>query len=102
SWKVDIGFGYSDVVIQNGRLYTMGLVKGKWTFECLDAATGAPNWQQVFDSVMEPMSTPCVDGDRVYGLGKDGIVLCLRTSDGKPVWKKSLKDDFGIPTLQYG
>ena len=47
AWKVDIGFGYSDVVIEDGRLYTMGLVKGKWTFHCLDAASGKQIWQLV-------------------------------------------------------
>jgi outer membrane protein assembly factor BamB len=101
-WKVDIGFGYSDVVIQGGRLYTMGLAEGKWTFHCLDAALGKQIWRWSLDSVQEPMSTPCVDGDRVYGLGKDGTVVCLRTSDGGLLWKKSLKDDFGIPVLYYG
>jgi outer membrane protein assembly factor BamB len=101
-WKVDIGFGYSDVVIQGGRLYTMGLVKSKWTFLCLDAGSGKGIWQRSLDSIEEPMSTPCVDGDRVYGLGKDGTVVCLRTSDGGLLWKKSLKDDFGIPVLYYG
>ena len=102
AWKVDIGFGYSDVVIQDGRLYTMGLVKGKWTFHCLDAGSGEGIWQRSFDSVLEPMSTPCVDGDRVYGLGKDGTVVCLQTSNGKLLWKKSLKDDFGISQPYYG
>jgi outer membrane protein assembly factor BamB len=102
AWKADIGFGYSDVVIEAGRLYTMGLVEGKWTFHCLDALSGKRIWQRSFDSVMEPMSTPCVDGDRVFGLGKDGTVVCLQTSDGKLLWRKSLKDDFGISDLYYG
>ena len=39
-WMADIGFGYSDVVIEAGRLYTMGLVNAKWTFLCLDAGNG--------------------------------------------------------------
>jgi outer membrane protein assembly factor BamB len=102
AWKADVGFGYSDVVIQDGRLYTMGLVNAKWTFLSLDAGTGKTIWQQSFDSVMEPMSTPCVDGDRVYGLGKDGTLVCLRASDGSVVWRKSLKADFGNSMPYYG
>jgi outer membrane protein assembly factor BamB len=102
AWKADVGFGYSDVVIEAGRLYTMGLVNAKWTFLCLDAGSGKFIWQQSFDSIMEPMSTPCVDGDRVYGLGKDGTIVCLRTSNGSLIWKKSLQDDFNISMLSYG
>ena len=102
AWKVDVGFGYSDVVIQDGRLYTMGLVNAKWTFLCLDAGSGKVIWQQSFDSVQEPMSTPCVDGDRVYGLGKDGTIMCLRTSDGSQLWRRSLKDDFAASMPSYG
>jgi outer membrane protein assembly factor BamB len=48
------------------------------------------------------MSTPCVDGDRVYGLGKDGTVVCLRTSNGKLIWKKSLLKDFDLAPPGYG
>jgi outer membrane protein assembly factor BamB len=102
AWKADVGFGYSDAIIEAGRLYTMGLVKGQWTIHCLNAATGAWIWQKSLYSSQEPMSTPCVDGDRVYGLGKDGTVVCLRTSDGKILWRKTLKDDFGITPLYYG
>ena len=101
-WKVDIGFGFSDVAIQDGRLYTMGLVKGKWTVHCLDAARGKRIWQRNLDSTQDPWSTPCVEADRVYGLSKDGTLVCLRTSNGKLIWKKSLKDDFGIPTPLHG
>ena len=102
AWKVDIGFGYSDVVIQYGRLYTMGLVKGKWTFHCLDAGSGEVIWQRVFDSVVEPESTPCIDGDRAYGLARDGTLVCLKASDGEPIWQKSLEKDFGIHWPMYG
>jgi len=102
AWKVDIGFGFSDVVIQDGRLYTMGLAKGKWTFHCLDAKNGKRFWQRTLDSTQDPWSTPCVEADRVYGLSKDGTLVCLRTSNGKLIWKKSLKEDFGIPMPSYG
>ncbi len=102
AWKADIGAGYSDVVIEAGRLYTMGLVKWKWTVHCLDAVTGAPVWQRQFDSMLDPVTTPCVDADRVYCLGKDGTIVCLRTSDGSLLWRRSLKDDFGLPRPNYG
>jgi outer membrane protein assembly factor BamB len=36
-----------------------------------------------------------VDGDHVYVLGVLGDLVCLAKADGKPVWKKNLKADFG-------
>ena len=40
-------------------------------------------------------STPTVDGDRLYALGSDGDLACLRTASGKLVWQKNLRSDFG-------
>jgi outer membrane protein assembly factor BamB len=40
-------------------------------------------------------STPSVDGDRVYALGTEGQLVCLRTADGSEVWRLSLPGDFG-------
>jgi outer membrane protein assembly factor BamB len=101
-WKADVGPGYSDVAIQNGRLYTMGLEKEKTAIICLNAATGKRIWRYSFQSHGEPMSTPAVDGDRVYGLGSGGEMLCLRSSNGKVVWQKHLERDLDALFQVYG
>jgi outer membrane protein assembly factor BamB len=49
-WKAEIGYGYSNVVIQDGRVYAMGAVPRKGlVFTCLDAVTGTVLWQQSHD-----------------------------------------------------
>src|SRR5258708_2218642 len=50
-----------------------------------------------------PSSTPTVDGDRVYALGAQGDLLCLKAADGKKVWHKSFVKDFGgsVPTWKF-
>jgi outer membrane protein assembly factor BamB len=94
-WNVNIGPGYSNVVIQANRLYTMGWGNGESIFYCLDAATGKVLWQTpFFKSTNFPQATPAIDGDRVYGVGTDGMVLCLHAADGKILWTKDLKIDF--------
>lgn len=102
-WTADVGTGYSDVVIQDGRLYTMGVTKDGLAFSCLDAVSGTPIWtKSPFSSLEDPQSTPVVDGDKVYGLGKDGTVFCLRTTDGELVWKTNLVKDFKALKPSYG
>jgi outer membrane protein assembly factor BamB len=49
-----------------------------------------------------PRCTPTVHDGKVYFLGAEGNLCCLNTTDGKPVWTKSLKEDFGGETPVWG
>jgi outer membrane protein assembly factor BamB len=96
-WSRDIGSGYSNVIIQSNRLYTMGLTKDGPTFYCLDASSGRVIWRRTLSSsIQEPQSTPVIDGDRVYGLQKDGLIFCLRAMNGAVIWEKDLRKDFNL------
>jgi outer membrane protein assembly factor BamB len=102
-WNVDVGRGYSNVAIADNRLYTLGLIEGKNQVFCLNAETGREIWRYSFKSrLMEPMSTPIVDGNRVYVLGAEGMLLCLKTKNGKVLWKKELKLDFDAKKTTTG
>ncbi len=95
---MDVGIGYSNVVIQGNRLYTMGIFgeyRENLAYLCLDAGTGKVLWRRDFESGMiEPQSTPVIDGERVYGLAADGALRCLRAANGKVLWEKDLELDF--------
>jgi outer membrane protein assembly factor BamB len=104
-WNVDIGVGYSNIVIQDNRLYAMGKDRKTLDFAvtCLDTANGKVIWKNTkLRAVGEVKSTPVVDGDKVYGLGSDGALFCLRASDGEVVWQKNLEKDFGVAAWSYG
>jgi outer membrane protein assembly factor BamB len=107
-WKADIGYGYSNVVIQAGRLYAMGAVPRKGVvFSCLDAATGAVLWQQSFDQGglydnPDPHATPVIDGERVYGITLKGVLYCLQSGDGQVLWTRNLAIDFKREGWSYG
>ena len=47
-WKADIGSGYSNVAIEDNRLYTMGRKEGKNQVLCLNAKTGRKIWRYSF------------------------------------------------------
>jgi outer membrane protein assembly factor BamB len=106
-WKTaGAGRGYSSLAIAGGRIYTLG--DGPSTADDKDEYLlcfnqqdgrqlwktktgqawneGKPNWQS-------SRSTPTVDGDRIYVITPQGVLVCCRTS-GEGVWRHDLKKDF--------
>jgi len=98
-WKVDIGISYSNVAIKDNRLYTMG----RREVYCLNAETGREIWQYPLESIYypHPESTPTIDGEYVYVLSIDGILLCLETKNGKLRWQKDLVTEFDVTKPRY-
>ena len=101
-WNVDVGMGHSNVAIKDNHLYTMGRVGRDNVVFCLDADTGKEIWRHLFESSYEPQSTPTVDGKYVYALSGQGILLCLKTKNGKVQWTKYLIKDFESPPARFG
>jgi outer membrane protein assembly factor BamB len=101
-WKANVGRGHSSIAIADGRLYTTGLVEREVVVHCLDAVTGRDVWRHSLDAgFQEPNSTPAVRGEDVYVLTADGILLCLKSKNGKIRWRKSLNADYKLqPTAQ--
>jgi outer membrane protein assembly factor BamB len=120
-WKATgLGGGYSTPSIAGGRLYAMGTRpqqatggkagggKGKGKAKgssgpefvfCLDLKDGKKVWSAEVGATRggypAPRSTPTVDGDRVYALSSNGVLVCLGTARGELIWKKNLPADFG-------
>jgi outer membrane protein assembly factor BamB len=95
-WRVDdLGSGYSSVAIKDGRIYTMGQIDGDACMLCLDLKDGKRLWATEVGSQDDPNCTPTVDGDRVYGLSKKGILICCDTKTGREIWKVKYEADFG-------
>ena len=110
-WKASVGVGFSSMTVAGGRVYTMGNVDKKtdvvW---CFDAETGKELWTHRYACPLEAkyyeggtLSTPTVDGDRVYSLSKMGDLFCLNAADGKVVWQKQLNKELGFkhPTWHF-
>ena len=112
-WKRELGEGYSAVLVEGDRLYTMYRSGDeKETVIALAAASGQTIWEHKSDSkphaehVMQfgggPRATPAIDGDRLYAVGVSGTMYCLDKKDGKLVWTKELWKDFGGNVLNHG
>lgn len=93
-----IGRGYSSVAVAAGRIYTLGDIAREGCFAfCLDEATGKEIWRTKIAAARGdgPRSTPTVDGDRVYVLGRQGDLACLNVKDGAIRWKLNYRKDLG-------
>jgi outer membrane protein assembly factor BamB len=101
-WKAEIGSGYANVVIQNGRLYGMGMVQGKVTVFCLDAATGRGIWHHALISSNYPQGAPTIDGDSLFALTTEGNLYCIDSRNGKERWKKDIVAEYGALAPNYG
>ena len=102
-WKAKVGFGFSSVAVANRRLFTLGNRTGKDTVYCFDAESGGLHWKHTYDCVLDPrfyeggtLSTPTVDGERVYTLSKRGDIFCFEAATGKILWQKNLIRDLGL------
>jgi outer membrane protein assembly factor BamB len=93
-----LGRGWSSVSFADGKIFTMGGRNGGQFVIALDAATQKEAWAaRVSEHGGEPRCTPTIAGGMAYALSDDGEVLCCTIADGKEVWRKSYKKDFGDP-----
>ena len=93
-----VGTGFSSLAITQGRIFTMGDIRGQAGFAfCYDADTGKELWRTKVGPAANdgPRCTPTVDGDRVYTLTRQGSLACLKVTDGNVVWQKDFKKEFG-------
>jgi len=102
------GRGYASISIAGGRLFTLGdnlsTADDKDEYlTCFSQKDGkqlwktktGPAWTSGPESWQSSRSTPSVDGDRVYCLTPYGLLYCCSVEDGKVIWQKDLKKDFG-------
>jgi outer membrane protein assembly factor BamB len=94
-----VGVGYSSLAVVGDRIFTMGdLDDGQYAM-AVSARDGGLVWKTRLGPRFEdrrggPRSTPNVDGDRLYVMTTEGVLVCLDSADGRERWRRSLPDDF--------
>lgn len=118
-WRVPIASGYAGPAVSDGRVFLMDRILREETSDapgfavterlhCLDEATGETLWRHTYDTRYTaaypagPRATPTVDADRVYILGTEGDLKCLKVATGEVVWAKDFKKLFGVKTPRWG
>jgi outer membrane protein assembly factor BamB len=104
-WERALGAGYSSIVADGGRLFTLYRSGEEEVVVSLDAKTGATVWEHRYRTTSgnePPNSTPTVVGDRVYTLGVSGLLCALDKESGKLVWSHDLVEEYEAKRPQYG
>jgi outer membrane protein assembly factor BamB len=104
-WQVkEIGAGYSTPSVVGDRIYLLGSDASEESVHALNVRDGSKVWSAKLGKVGHPeqkpsypgaRTTPTVDGKFLFALGSDGDLVCLETANGKEVWRKHLRTDFG-------
>ncbi len=110
-WQANVGLGYSACAVRGNRLYTLGHDKeGKVDVVfCLDANTGEEVWAQAFPAELRDLyhgggtlTTPTLDGERLFVSEREGQLFCFAAKDGEILWSKTPAKDLGIALPTWG
>ena len=109
AWSHSVGTGFSSVVIKDRRAFTLGHVDDQDVVFCINVADGEVVWTFGYPAELDdrdfeggPISTPTVDGDRIYVMGRAGELFCLQTSDGTKVWGKNVAEETDVRLPGWG
>jgi outer membrane protein assembly factor BamB len=95
----DAGVGYSSPAIVGERLYLLGGRGDTEYLIALDVGQGKEVWSAKIGPLFTfkgnqwgdgPRTTPTVDGELIYALGGQGILVCVGAADGKERWRLDL------------
>jgi outer membrane protein assembly factor BamB len=111
-WSRELGEGYSAILVEDGRLYTMYRDDEKEAVVCLNAKNGKTIWEHKYAASPKeghveqfgagPRATPLIVGEMIYTVGVSGKMHALKKANGKPVWSHDLWEDFGGNFLNHG
>jgi outer membrane protein assembly factor BamB len=109
-WERRLGVSYGICSIYRGRAFQFDRSGKNAVLYCLKSETGELLWTFEYPSEYDdmygyepgPRCCPVLDGDRVYILGVEGMLHCLRVADGQVVWKKNTTEEFGVVQNFFG
>lgn len=109
-WQVPLGEGFAAPTISRGRLFHFDRFGDKARLTCRKSETGEQLWQYEHptDYVDQygynggPRCCPVVDEDRVYLHGVEGMLCCVRATDGKLLWQVNTVAEFGVVQNFFG
>lgn len=109
-WQKRLGVGYAMPSISQGRLFQFDRYGNRARLSCLNSETGEFLWkfehptdyEDYFGYNHGPRCFPVVDGDRVYTFGAEGMLHCVRTGDGKLLWKCDTRSEFDVVQNFFG
>jgi outer membrane protein assembly factor BamB len=109
-WQTAIGTGHAAPTISNGRLFHFARFDDTVRLTCFNAESGEILWICEYPTDYVDIlgfnngtrASPVVDGDRVYTLGAEGVLQCVRVEDGSPLWRIQSSKEFDVVKNWFG
>lgn len=109
-WEKELGISYCMPVVARGRLYIFDRLRNRCRLRSMKAEDGETLWTFEYPTDYRdqygynggPRSSPVVDGDRVYTFGPEGMLHCVRATDGKIIWKIDTTETYGVVQNFFG
>jgi outer membrane protein assembly factor BamB len=95
------GAGYSSPSVVGNVVYCLGADEESDFANAINLETGEQIWKTKLGPVFResrgngPRGSPTIDGSYLFCVRGGGEIHCLNTKDGKQVWSKSSRRDFG-------
>ena len=99
-WMANIGAGWAGFAVVNGYAVTMEQRGADELTTCYRVEDGKMIWWNAHKvrytgHSVGPRSTPAIANGKVYSIGGEGRLACLKGSDGSVVWEIELHKEFG-------
>jgi outer membrane protein assembly factor BamB len=96
--------------ISRGRLFLFDRIRNRARLRCWKSETAEPLWTFEYPTDYRdqygynggPRCCPVIEGERVYVYGAEGMLHCVRATDGKLVWKVDTQATFGVVQNFFG
>ena len=95
--RSDLGSGMGSLAFAGDRFCSIGEDRGAVSITCRGTEDGSEIWSTRIDGSGRPNATPTIDLEAglVFGLSRDGELLCVDLQTGAEKWRKSFTRDFG-------
>jgi outer membrane protein assembly factor BamB len=105
-----LGAGYAGPAVAGEQIVVFHRIDDLERVEVLSAKTGQPLWHVDFPAEYQggynpdtgPRCVPLVHGGRAFVFGASGRLHCVDLAQGKPVWSRSLGEDYRAPEGYFG
>ncbi len=109
-WFERAGEGFGAPSIAGGRLFFFDRIDNSARLRALDTADGAELWTTSYPTDYEdlyagsdgPVSTPVVDGERVFTFGVQGRLRAHAVDSGELLWEIDTNERYGIVPFFFG
>jgi outer membrane protein assembly factor BamB len=109
-WKREVGQGYSNPIVGEGKLILCHRIGEDLVVECLEPRSGSNLWSfkhamkfqdgAFFDS--GPRATPAIKNGRLFVHNTDGYLVCLDLLEGKKLWSHHTRSEFRSGATWHG